>query len=172
MTNDRALRYSLRRSASERTPDPGDAGVALRYLVMLVPTLAASIAFAMVAISLRNAFLPRTPTFASGIILNTVPPAVAGAVIYFALATRYAQRAVLRKSRHLVRAVPLYLASCALMYVVVTNWREPGFGLAAQLFVWPAFAFMSAIPAEAVAWWWRSADARTTSRSPEREETA
>ena len=129
-----------------------DRRVALWYAVMLIPTITASIALTLGLLMAGNTWLPRPQAPVYGVVFNTVPPVVIGAAIYFVMARQFAQRRGDRRSQHFFRAAPLYVTAIALVLFVGANWTNPGFGLVAQLFVWPALALLAAIPVEAVTW--------------------
>jgi hypothetical protein len=46
---------------------------------------------------------------------------------------------------HLRRAAPLYVISGLLGAVIAANHSDPGFGLVAQLFVWPVLVTLGGI---------------------------
>ena len=139
-----------------------DKRVALWYVVMLIPTIAASIALTSGLLMAGNTWLPRSQAPVYGVVFNIVPPVLIGAAIYFVLARHFSRRAVHRRSQHFYRAAPLYITAVALVSFVVANRTSPGFELVAQLFVWPALAFLAAIPTEAVTWRISTAQAAST----------
>lgn len=129
-----------------------DKRVALWYAVMLIPSVAASIACTLGLSMAGDSWLPRSQAPFYGVVLNTVPSVVIGAAVYFMLALGCGRRLSRRTSRHVYRAAPLYVTVIALGLFAGANWTNPGFGLVAQLFVWPLLALLAAIPMEAVAW--------------------
>lgn len=126
-----------------------DLGTAALYLVAFVPIAILSILVSYVSIGIANDVLPRFGPVWVGVVLNLLPQVVTGGVVYAPLA-------IVRRpppgvaSRHLVRAAPLYLIGVGLAVLVTLGWRDPGFGLVAQLFVWPLAAVIGGIVADAV----------------------
>lgn len=86
-------------------------------------------------------------------LLNVVPAFIWGVWCYFRAGTHARVRATRASPRpgHLRRAMSLYLIAAALAIVIAANWSDPGFGLAAQLFVWPLMVTVGGILGDALA---------------------
>jgi hypothetical protein len=126
-----------------------DLGTAALYLVAFVPVAILSILVSYASIGFASAVLPRFGPVWVGVVLNLLPQVATGGVVYAAIAgLRRPSRGV--ASRHIVRAAPLYVIGLALAVLVALGWRDPGFGLVAQLFVWPLAAVIGGIVADAV----------------------
>jgi hypothetical protein len=126
-----------------------DLATAALYLVAFVPVAILSIVVSYASIGLANAVLPRFGPVWVGVLLNLLPQVATGGAVYAAIAgLRRPAPGV--ASRHLVRAAPLYVIGVVLAVLVALGWRDPGFGLVAQLVVWPLAAVIGGIVADAV----------------------
>jgi hypothetical protein len=101
----------------------------------------------LLTISLVNAlnmkYLPDWVIWA----LNLVPAFGVGVWGYGSFARRQTRReaATAPTTGHLGRAAPLYVISGLLGAVIAANYRDPGFGLVAQLVVWPLMVTLGGI---------------------------
>lgn len=85
--------------------------------------------------------------------LNLVPASGVGLWSYYSFARRQQRQVVITESPtgHLRRAAPLYVISGLLGAVIAANYRDPGFGLVAQLFVWPLMVALGGILGDVLA---------------------
>jgi hypothetical protein len=119
------------------------------YLAAFLPVAMLAIIVAYVSLGVANAVLPRFSAAWSGLLLNVLPAAATGAVGYRALA-RW-RTAGGGWQDHVIRASPLYLLTVALGALMVIGFRNPrsGFGLVAQLVVWPLAAALGGVVGDA-----------------------
>jgi hypothetical protein len=106
------------------------------------------------------------------VLLNFIPSAVAGGAVYGALARwrRPTPSVTTAGSRHVVRTAPLYALAITLAIVLWDGFHNPrsGFGLVAQLVVWPLAAVVGGIIADAVVLgrWRRPSSSRISEYRP------
>jgi hypothetical protein len=107
----------------------------------------------LLAISVVNVLNWKTFPDWIGVVVNLVPAFICGVWCYYRFARRQERRSAVagRTIGHLARAAPLYAISVMLGAVIVANYSEPGFGLVAQLFVWPLMATVGGILGVALA---------------------
>ena len=120
---------------------------ALLNTLLLVPAMVLSIVFSLLAIEAANRVIPPFASFWFALALNALPAILAGVVVY-GIAARL--RRTETPSRHVIRSAPLYCATLALVILIALEWHRPGFGLVAQLFVWPLGAPLGGIAADAL----------------------
>ena len=84
---------------------------------------------------------------------NLVAPALAGGLLYYAYARRGLERFPTAATLigWLIRVTPLVVLGTAAAHRFVTGFKEPGFGLVAQLILWPAAALWGGVVGDAVA---------------------
>jgi hypothetical protein len=125
--------------------------ISLLYMIFGIPAVILAVAFSVLAIRVANALrflFERLP--AAGIFVNFLPALAGGFVAYGLVAERALRSGRPSVRGHLWRAWPLYGGAIFLGTAFVTGWRSPGFGLVAQLVLWPALAFVGGIIADLV----------------------
>jgi hypothetical protein len=85
-----------------------------------------------------------------GIGLNIIPAFITGFGIFYAVTRAILMQHAGPIPSHVVRALPLYLALALLLFDLLGPHGR-GFGLVAQLFLWPAIAVAGAILGDLVA---------------------
>ena len=128
-----------------------DVRVAVAYLWLLLPICALAIVASLATILALNALPMRDGPLWLGIAVNVVPAAAVGFFCY-RWAARYWRGRTSGVSRHWVRTVPLYVLATVLWTLIAASWREPGFGLLAQLVVWPGLAMLAGILGDWTGW--------------------
>lgn len=120
---------------------------AASYALIWLPVAILGCLVTLLTISLVNALnLKYLPDWV-GLALNLVPGFGVGVWSYYSFARRQQRRTAVTvpPAGHLRRAAPLYVISGFLGAVIVANYRDPGFGLVAQLFVWPLMVTLGGI---------------------------
>jgi hypothetical protein len=119
------------------------------YLAVFLPVAVLAIIVAYVSLGVAGAVLPRFSAAWLGLLLNILPAAATGALAYRALARWRTVGGGWHN--HVVRASPLYLLTVALGALMVIGFRNPrsGFGLVAQLVVWPLAAAIGGVVSDA-----------------------
>ena len=79
--------------------------------------------------------------------LNVIPAALAGYVVYRAPAEQ-ANASARDGDPHLFRSAPLYVGIVLLVVWIAGGISSSGFGLVAQLFMWPLAAFLGGVFAD------------------------
>ena len=115
------------------------------YALIWAPVLALGSAAAFAGLALANLVdtrsFPEVLDEVLVVLLNVLPAFAVGAASYFVLGrSRMAEGAT-----RLARVGPLCLVGAALGVLIVQNWNSPGFGLVAQLFVWPLMAALGGV---------------------------
>jgi hypothetical protein len=137
------------RAGRSGQPDAGDARTRdeddVIYALIWAPVLALGSAATFAVLALANLIgmrsLPEALEVVLSVLLNVLPPFVVGAASYFVL-----DRSRMTKGTTLLARVgPLCLVGAALMVLIALNWNSPGFGLVAQLFVWPLMAALGGV---------------------------
>ena len=128
-----------------------DGRVAVAYLWLLLPICALAIVAAFTTILAVNALPMRYGPLWFGIAINVVPAAAVGFCCY-RWAARYWRARTSSASRHWVRTAPLYVLAAMLWTLITASWRDPGFGILAQLVVWPALAIVAGILGDWAGW--------------------
>jgi hypothetical protein len=123
-----------------------DFRVAGRYALLLLPAAVFAIVVSMLGIRVANSVLRPFSPDGIAVALNAVPAILAGGLIY-GIAAR--DRGAEARSRHIIRSAPLYCTALALGSLIALGWRDPGFRLVAQLFIWPLAAVIGGIIADA-----------------------
>ena len=107
------------------------------YTLILAPVLALGSAASFGTLALANLIdtrsLPEALDVVLIVLLNLLPAFGVGAASYFVLGRSRMTRGTTR----LARVGPLCLVGAALAVMIALNWKSPGFGLVAQLFVSP-----------------------------------
>ena len=120
------------------------AGVAVGAVIVIVSLVSPMLALSLVdALSIGN-WNARVPLAVVG---NLAVPALAGiAVAWIASPTlRAVHLGLPDRTRHFAWCGSWYVLLLLLVVLIVLGWRSEGFGLVAQLFVWPAIALCAAI---------------------------
>jgi hypothetical protein len=123
----------------------------LTYLGLMPVAAIAAIFSQYLAISVLNQ-LPRDWLSEwVGWPINVIPSAAAGFLVYQSPARRAIARGRAAVEAYLLRTAPLYVGIILLAVWISLGMREPGFGLVAQLLLWPLAAFLGGLLADFVA---------------------
>ena len=126
--------------------------IPLLYSAFAIPACVLAAAFSMLAVSAADALrfaLDRLP--AAAIVFSLAPALAAGFVTFYLVAERVLTAESSNAPRHFWRAWPLYVGAAFFTTVFIRGWRTPGFGMVAQLFLWPPLALTGGIIADALA---------------------
>jgi len=122
------------------------------YAMIWLPVAILGCLVTLLAISLVNALNMKYLPDWVGLALNLVPGFGVGVWSYHRFARRQQRRTTITAppTGHLRRAAPLYVITGLLGAVIAANYSDPGFGLVAQLFVWPLMVTLGGILGDAV----------------------
>ena len=123
--------------------------VSLLYVVFAIPGIILAAAFTALAGRVSDALrfvLDRVPE--PGLFVNFLPALVAGFVTYHLVGKYALAHQGDRPPGHFLRSWPLYLGALVCGHSFITGWRTPGFGLVAQLVLWPWMMFTGGILAD------------------------
>ena len=131
--------------------DLGRAGV---YAAAWVPaTVVATLAEGLAITALNATSAAKSSSTALTFAINVIPAFLTALVVFLPVAY-YLHRGggSGSVSAHLMRASILYGLVAVLAWLLVTSWRNPDFGLFAQLLLWPAVAAVAGVIADLLVW--------------------
>ena len=120
---------------------------AVIYVALMPVALILSFVAEYAAIMAANALPDWVVGRWMGIPLNLIPAALAGYFVY-RIPTEHALASARAGEPHLLRSGPLYIGILALGTWIAGGIGSSGFGLVAQLFMWPLAAFLGGVFAD------------------------
>jgi len=127
--------------STERMPIP------VIYLALMPVALFLSVLAEFAAIMAANALPDWVVGRWMGIPLNLIPATFAGYFVY-RVPAEHAHASARDGDPHLFRSAPLYAGIALVSVWIVDGIRSPGFGLIAQLGMWPFGAFLGGVFAD------------------------